>query len=281
MFNQITVIGLGLLGVSLAMGIRRHGIAKTIKLWARRKDTLEACRNHNWCSQCEEDITKSVVGSNLVVICTPVESIPEILDTIVPFLEDHTIVTDVGSVKGDICEKAEVAFANSSSYFMGSHPMAGSEKSGMKYATDKLFDDKTCVITPTSTNKEKIHMQLEKFWQLMHMDVITVSPQEHDEAVAYFSHLPHLISSSLAKTLHSKPNNWKKVSGNGLRDTTRIAEGDPGLWEQICFMNRKNLIYAIEELELTIEQVKKSLIENNKDELLSVLNKGSEFRKGL
>lgn len=196
-------------------------------------------------------------------------------------MEDHTIVTDVGSVKGDICEKAEVTFAHSSSYFMGSHPMAGSEKSGMKYATDKLFDHKTCVITPTSTNKEKIHMQLEKFWQSMHMDVITVSPQEHDEAVAYFSHLPHLISSSLAKTLHSKPNNWKKVSGNGLRDTTRIAEGDAVLWEQICFMNRKNLISAIEELELTIEQVKKSLIENNKDELLSVLNKGSEFRKGL
>ena len=137
------------------------------------------------------------------------------------------------------------------------------------------------MITPTTTNKEKIHKQLEKFWQLMHMDVITVSPQEHDEAVAYFSHLPHIISSSLAKTLHSKPNNWKKVSGNGLRDTTRIAEGDAGLWEQICFMNRKNLIYAIEELELTIEQVKKSLIENNKDELLSILNKGSEFRKGL
>jgi prephenate dehydrogenase len=281
MFNQITVIGIGLLGASLARGIRRHNIAKTVKLWARRKDTLEDCKMHDWCTVCEEDITKSVVGSNLVVICTPVESIPRILDEIAPFLDNHTIVTDVGSVKVDICERAKAVFENLTSSFIGSHPMAGSEKSGMKYATDNLFDNKTCVITPNYSNEEKVQNQVEHFWQSMQMDVITVSPQEHDEAVAYFSHLPHLISSSLAKTLYSKPNDWIKVSGNGLRDTTRIAEGDPSLWEQICFMNRKNLIHAIEEVESTIDQVKKSLIENDKDELLSVLNKGSEFRKGL
>ncbi len=278
MFNQITILGVGLLGASLAMGIRKHNLSKKIKLWARRKETLGNCKKEDWCDECEENIVKSVAGSDLIVVCTPVESIPEILNLIAPELQKDTIVTDVGSVKSLICNSAEECFENSLGFFIGSHPMAGSEKSGMTHASRNLFVGKTCVLTPLKSVPQIVQSKMQEFWEKLMMRTVIFSPEEHDKVVAYCSHLPHLVSTALAKTLHSLSDDFLAVSGNGLRDTTRIAEGDPDLWRQIVFMNQENISCAIEEFEFTIKQIKKSLI-NDSDELYSILSKGADFRK--
>ena len=281
MFKQITILGSGLLGASLAMAIHKGKVAKRIKVWARRKETLKDCASKAWCHTVEENIEKSVQGSDLVIICTPVDTIVEIIRKIGPHLEEESIVTDVGSVKNEICKDGIKALIDSKGYFIGSHPMAGSEKSGMEYAHEDLIKGKSCIITPFKETKLEFVQRLADFWKALHMDVHQFSPDEHDKAAAYFSHLPHLLASSLSRHLESQPSNWKQISGNGLRDTTRIAEGDPQLWVQILQMNKDKLLSALEDWETSLSEVKKIIKNDNRDDLYEFLTKGSNFRKEL
>ena len=279
MLNQISILGSGLLGASIGMAVKKFNVAKTVKIWARRMETLSVCQKMEWCNTVEANIEKSVTGSELVIICTPVNTIPEIISKISPFLEQGSIVTDVGSTKTEICEKGAETLNLSKGIFIGSHPMAGSEYSGMNYAKDDLLIGKSCIITPLPGISQEHIEKVSKFWTSLHMTVHQYSPQEHDRAVAYYSHLPHLIASCLCKQLEKHPVNWKEISGNGFKDTTRIAIGDPAIWEPIFQMNRKNLLDAIEDLEKTMGRIKEFINKEDKNEIISFLKSGSEFRK--
>ena len=281
MFNQITIIGIGLLGASLGMAVKKHKISKSIKVWARKETTLEKCSQKEWCDECESNLNRAVTGSEFVVVCTPVESIPSILEKISPFLANGCIVTDVGSVKGEICDSAVKIFENSSAYFVGSHPMAGSEKSGLEYADENLFKEKYCVVTPIGNEVDEVLKKTIEFWDRLLMKTVSFTPAEHDLAVSYCSHLPHLVASCLAKSLKDKEIKWLQIAGNGLRDTTRIAAGSPDLWKQIILMNKDNIIGSIEEFEKVIDEIKKSLVQGNSDQLISILEQGANFRKNL
>ena len=281
MFNQITIIGIGLLGASLGMAVKKHKISKYIKVWARKETTLEKCSQKEWCDECESNLDRAVTGSEFVVVCTPVESIPDILEKISPFLANGCIVTDVGSVKGKICDSAVKIFENSPGYFVGSHPMAGSEKSGLEYADENLFKEKYCVVTSIGNGLDEVLKRTIKFWDRLLMKTVPFTPAEHDLAVSYCSHLPHLVASCLAKSLKDKEKKWLQIAGNGLRDTTRIAEGSPDLWKQIILMNKDNIIGSIEEFEKVINEIKKSLVKCNSDQLISILEQGANFRKNL
>ena len=281
MFNQITIIGIGLLGASLGMAVKKHKISKNIKVWARKETTLEKCSQKEWCDECESNLDRAVTGSEFVVVCTPVESIPSILEKISPFLPNGCIVTDVGSVKGEICDSAVKIFENSSAYFVGSHPMAGSEKSGLEYADENLFKEKYCVVTPIGNEVDEVLKKTIEFWDRLLMKTVSFTPAEHDLAVSYCSHLPHLVASCLAKSLKDKEIKWLQIAGNGLRDTTRIAAGSPDLWKQIILMNKDNIIGSIEEFEKVIDEIKKSLVQGNSDQLISILEQGANFRKNL
>ena len=281
MFNQITIIGIGLLGASLGMAVKKHKISKNIKVWARKETTLEKCSQKEWCDECESNLNRAVTGSEFVVVCTPVESIPSILEKISPFLPNGCIVTDVGSVKGKICDSAVKIFENSSAYFVGSHPMAGSEKSGLEYADENLFKEKYCVVAPIGNEVDEVLKKTIEFWDRLLMKTVSFTPAEHDLAVSYCSHLPHLVASCLAKSLKDKEIKWLQIAGNGLRDTTRIAEGSPDLWKQIILMNKDNIIGSIEEFEKVIDEIKKSLVQGNSDQLISILEQGANFRKNL
>jgi prephenate dehydrogenase len=279
MLNQISILGSGLLGASIGMAVKKYNVAKTVKIWARRMETLSVCQKMEWCNTVEANIEKSVTGSELVIICTPVNTIPEIISKISPFLEQDSIVTDVGSTKTEICEKGAESLKLSKGIFIGSHPMAGSEYSGMNYAKDDLLIGKSCIVTPLPGISQEHIEKVSKFWTSLHMTVHQYSPQEHDRAVAYYSHLPHLLASCLCKQLEKHPVNWKEISGNGFKDTTRIAIGDPAIWEPIFQMNRKNLLDAIEDLEKTMCQIKAFINKEDKNEIISFLKSGSEFRK--
>lgn len=281
MFKQITILGSGLLGASLAMAIYKAQIAKTIKIWARRRETLNECESKIWCNSVEGNIEKSVQGSDLAIICTPVDTIVEIIRKISPFMEKDSIVTDVGSVKNEICLEGNKALIDSEGVFIGSHPMAGSEKAGMKFASEDLFKGKSCIITPLQGRQINHAQKIEEFWRSLEMIVYQFSPTEHDRAAAYFSHFPHLIASCLSNQLANQPKNWKKISGNGLRDTTRIAEGDPQLWQQIFQMNKKELLNALADWEDSLSEFKELLKNDNKKELYNFLEKGAKFREEL
>ncbi len=279
MLKQISILGSGLLGASIAMAVERHNAAKSVKIWARRKETLSACQTMKWCNSVEENIEKSVVGSELIIVCTPVNIIPDIVRRIAPFVEKNSIVTDVGSTKLDICSKGADALKTSNGLFIGSHPMAGSEQSGMEYAKQDLFDGKSCIVTPLPEVSREYVRKLNNFWTSLQMSVHEFSPTDHDKAVAYYSHLPHLLASCLCKQLGKLPPHWKEISGNGLKDTTRIAAGDAALWEPIFRMNKENLLDAIDDLEETVSAIKIFIEKEEKDEIISFLERGSEFRK--
>ena len=194
---------------------------------------------------------------------------------------EDTLLTDVGSVKKEICQAGATHGGKGTGTFIGSHPMAGSEKSGMKHAKADLFEGKTCIVTPSENTPESFLRPLCAFWEKIGMKVHLMNAEEHDRCVARVSHLPHLLASSLAHCLDGISENWDSLCGQGLRDTTRIAEGNPELWEQILLLNRSNLMDALEELERSVTQVKKHLAEEDGTAMREFLEAGVRYRKRL
>ena len=279
--EQVTIVGPGLLGASLAMALRNRDACERIVVWARNRERLADCSGLDWCDHAEENLAAAVSGSGLVVLCTPVESISSFIPEVMSHSSEDTLLTSVGSVKKEICQAGATHGGKGTGTFIGSHPMAGSEKSGMKHAKADLFEGKTCIVTPSENTPESFLRPLCAFWEKIGMKVHLMNAEEHDRCVARVSHLPHLLASSLAHCLDGISENWDSLCGQGLRDTTRIAEGSPELWEQILLLNRSNLMDALEELERSVTQVKKHLAEEDGTAMREFLEAGVRYRKRL
>lgn len=277
MFQQITILGPGLLGASLALALKERALCQRVHAWSRREETRTQAGQSSWCDTVFDDPARSCEGSDFVVICTPVQTIPPLLGEIAPVLSPETLVTDVGSTKSEICDRAREIGAN----FIGSHPMAGSERTGMSHARADLFEAAACILTPTTSTDPAQLARLRLLWEAIGMRVVTLSPEKHDEIVAHISHLPHLLASSLCGYLASKDASWKDLAGGGLRDTTRVAAGDPSLWQQILEQNREQVFQAIEGFQSELESLKVALQEKDATALTGLLNQGKRFRDTL
>lgn len=280
MFQQITIIGPGLLGASLALAVKSRGLAKRVHAWSRRAETRAQAMNASWCDATFETPQAAVEGSELVVVCTPVDTIAPLLETIAPSLGANAIVTDVGSTKSLICREAR-GVANGSLRFIGSHPMAGSEQTGMAHAREDLFEKAACILTPLEDAADTDIAQLRKLWEAIGMHVVSCSPEKHDEIVAHVSHLPHLLASSLCSYLADQDPAWQHLSGGGLRDTTRVASGDPTLWRQILEQNREEVIRAIDGFERELHSLKSALLNRDSLPLINHLERGKNYRDRL
>ncbi len=280
MFQQITILGPGLLGASLAMAARHHGLATRINAWSRRKETRVACAQQEWCDSVDETPELAVKESDLVVLCTPVETIPSLLRVISSHLKPDTLLTDVGSTKRHICESAPLALPQSA-HFVGSHPMAGSEQTGMAHARKNLFENAACFVTPLATTDTEATRRIVEFWKTIGTQVTKTDPAQHDAIVAHVSHLPHLLASTLCTYLHEKPTAWAKASGNGLKDTTRIASGDAELWRQILEENREEVLTAVNGFKNQLTDIESALLSRDSGALKSSLTTGKAFRDQL
>lgn len=280
MFEQMTILGPGLLGASLAMAVKDRGLAKSVHTWSRRAETRTKCSGTDYFDAIFETAADACVGSDFVVICTPVETIAPLISDIQESLDEGTLLTDVGSTKSLICQTATTAVPKNVT-FIGSHPMAGSERSGLDNADLNLFQSATCLVTPLQNTPPDKLAQLIAFWEAMEMKIATVSPEKHDEIVAHISHLPHLLASTLCSVLASKEACWGKFSGRGLKDSTRVASGDPMLWKQILEQNREEVIRAINSLEDELNQLKTALLNQETQHLVSILERGKTYRDQL
>ena len=281
MFQQITILGPGLLGASLAMAAKAEGLAMRVHTWSRRAETRKQSLEADWCDAVFDSPEAAVQGSELVVICTPVETIVPLLVKIAGHLKPTTLITDVGSTKAKICKEAACALTSDGPVFIGSHPMAGSERTGMANARVDLFQDACCMITPLHDTPEKAVEQLSAFWEALQMRLTTVSPAQHDEIVAHVSHLPHLLASSLCSYLGHKDAAWANCAGPGLRDNTRIAAGDPYLWQQILQQNRQEILRAIAGFENELDQFKNALLSEDTQAITQKLTQGKHYRDQL
>ena len=281
MFKQVTIMGPGLLGASLVLAVKKKLLAEKIVVWARSENTAKNALEKLPVDQVERNPSVSVRGSQLVVLCTPVETITSILNSIIDDLDESCIVTDVGSVKSEICKNAENLFKKSKSSFIGSHPMAGSEKAGMDHANENLFSSRTCIITPNDKPDSEQLKKLTLFWEYLGMKSILMNPQEHDAKLSQLSHLPHLVSSVLAHSLHDKIDEAPMLCGQGLRDTVRIAGGSPELWAGIIEQNKINILESVEKFEESLQTIRNLISHNDFNGLQEFLKQGSVFQNNL
>lgn len=280
MIDRITIIGPGLLGASLAIAIKRHHLSRKVRFWGRNLQKLSHCLQQDWCDEIDPEISRAVQESDLIVLCTPVNHICRTLASIAPHLSKDSIVTDVGSTKAKICN-----FADSlglASQFIGSHPMAGSDKSGYQNACPNLYEDRSCILTPTSKSSDKNLEFIKNFWSSLGMKLGIFSPETHDKVVASVSHLPHLVSTAICHEMNdSVEKDWLPFSGQGLWDTTRIAGGDPKMWQDIIDQNRPEILKKIQAFKHHFSKLEDIIVHKDEEAAFLFLQQGQIFRKSL
>jgi cyclohexadieny/prephenate dehydrogenase len=239
-FERVAVIGLGLLGGSVAGAARARGVAKCVVGVSRGRDTAAAAVAAGLADEGTAELAAGVAGADLVVLCTPVFAMAETLRRAAPHLARGALVTDVGSVKGRLVETLPGLLAPGACY-VGAHPMAGSHRTGLRHARADLFEGAACVLTPTAATPPAALARVRGFWAALGARLVERDPAAHDAEVAWVSHLPHAVAFAYAASLAAAPANAFALKGAGFRDFTRIAASDPELWADILATNAKAL----------------------------------------
>jgi len=246
-WKKITIVGVGLLGGSLGLAIKRRRLAAEVAGYVRRAATGRECERVGALDYATTDLLAAVSGADLVILCTPLAQMQPLVKPVLPALKRGAIVTDVGSVKGSVVKELESLVAKAGAHFVGSHPMAGSEKTGVSAAREDLFNGAACVTTPTKRTNTAALRKVEQFWKAMGCRMLRLSPVEHDQLVSRSSHLPQLVAATLARLVLSpkSPRAQSALCAGGFRDTTRIASGSPEMWRDIALANRTQLDRAL------------------------------------
>lgn len=280
MFNKITIVGMGLMGGSLAMACRQRGLAGKVVAVVRRPSAVQEVRNHDAADEVFLDISDGVASADLVVMATPVESIPGLARQCRAALRRRCIVTDVGSVKQSLVSRMERLLA-STCHYVGAHPMAGSEKSGIDIASPALFEGAACILTPTKNSSPTAVRKVRKFWEALGCRVVHLNPRQHDLSIALVSHLPHVAASCLVNALargSPDPLSTVKLAGKGFKDTTRIAAASPNLWAGICIENRGAVLRSLESFSHEISEFATLLKNKDRQGLQAFFQKANQLK---
>jgi prephenate dehydrogenase len=242
-WNKITLVGVGLLGGSLGLALRKRKLAKLVAGYVRRETSINDCERAGVTDFATTDLLAAVSAADLIVLCTPLAQMKPLVRQMLPALKRGAIVTDVGSVKASVVTDVETLIHRAGAHFVGSHPMAGGEKQGVLAARADLFDNAVCVVTPTRKTNAPALRKVEALWRDVGARLLRTTPEAHDEFVSRSSHLPHLLAATLANlVLDPKlPKEQAVLCATGFRDTTRIASGSPEMWRDIALTNRKYL----------------------------------------
>ncbi|MCX6933595.1 MAG: prephenate dehydrogenase/arogenate dehydrogenase family protein [Verrucomicrobia bacterium] len=278
MLPQLTILAPGLLGASVARAARARGVATRIVLWSRRPETRLALTGQPWCDAVADSPAAAVAAATLVVIAAPVDQIVALAKQVAPHLAPDAVVTDVGSVKAEISRLGAIALGERGQ-FVGSHPMAGSEKTGWEHGTAELFERRTCFVTPLPTTSPAATERIVRFWHDLGGEAVTIDPDRHDEIVAHISHLPQVLASTLCAFLASRDSSWRNYAGGGLRDTTRIAGSDPQLWRTILEQNRDEVLRALRAYEDELHSFRSALSNRDYPAVIAHLERGQSYRR--
>jgi prephenate dehydrogenase len=279
----MTVIGVGLIGGSLALAAKRAKLVKQVVGYSKRRGDLYKAVATGVLDRYCLNLSKAVQEADLVVLATPVGVLEAMARAISPHLKAGAIVTDVGSVKGLLVSKMEACLPNGT-FFVGGHPIAGSEKSGVLASLPTLFDRSVAILTPTPHTDRKALVKVAQFWKGMGTSVVEMDPIKHDQTMAVVSHLPHLLAYGLMELFYHPRVTMKPLSfsAGSLRDFTRVAESSPELWSQIFQLNKTAVIETIDLYQETLEKMKKAILASEKgsgDDLLKILGRAKEVRK--
>jgi len=276
--DTLVIVGVGLLGGSLARAVRQRDVARRLVGIDRAESHRRRAVELGLVDQAVADLAdEAAAGADMVVACTPVDCIAAPLIEAARRCRPDALLTDVGSTKAGIVRAVEDALPPDR-LFVGGHPLAGSEKCGPEHADGGLFDGRLVILTPTPRTRPEALERATGFWQALGARVRIMTPEEHDRAVALTSHLPHVVASALAAVL---PGSLCELAASGFRDTTRLASSDPRLWTAICSHNREFLLEALELFEGKLEEFRRALSRDDAARLFELLEEGKRARGGL
>ncbi len=276
-FRKVAIIGVGLIGGSLGKAIKKHQLAREVIGFSRRRETLAAAVQAQAIDHGSLDLKKAVLNADLVVLATPVRAVEEIMRQIEPDLKKGVLVMDVGSTKAGIVASAQAVLSNGA-MFVGAHPLAGSEKRGIEFADENLFAGSTCILTPVETTNRGAVERVKRLWASVGAAVKIMDPEEHDRTLAYVSHLPHVIAYALMQTI---PSEFLPYGATGLKDTTRIAASSPEVWQDICLVNSRNMLDAMDAFVEHFSTMRRAMGESDDKVLLEQFQAAQKKREGL
>ena len=248
---RVAIVGPGLLGGSIALAVRARGLG-SVAIWARRAEAAEAALRDGFAEVASTELREVVEGADVVVLCTPVGAMPALAREIAPLVKADALITDVGSVKAALVAEIAPIFRGR---FVGSHPMAGSEQTGMQAARAGLFEGAVCIVTPEAASLPETVAAVGEFWTSLGCRVRQLSPVEHDEVVALISHLPHLLAATLVNTVADRNAAAFGYAGPGFRDTTRVAGGAPEMWAEILTANRESVLKSADAMIESLREI--------------------------
>lgn len=273
----LVVVGVGLIGGSVGLAARRSGRFGPVVGVGRDAAALERARQLSCIDEATTELKSAAARADLIVFCTPVDRIAAQILIAAPNCRPGTLITDAGSTKAEIVAAVESKLP-SQILFVGSHPLAGSEKTGAQNARADLFDGRLTVITPTVNTPAAAPERAEAFWRALGSRVQSMSPDLHDERLAMTSHLPHLAAAALAGIL---PEALKELTASGFRDTTRLAASDPDLWTAIFRQNGRNVAKALDVFQQRLNRFKSTLLTDDFATLQQMLTEAKKVRDDL
>ncbi len=276
-WDTVAIVGVGLIGGSIGLAIRKQGIAHRVVGIGRNQHSLRKATRAGAISSATTDLARGVADADLVVVCTPVRAIAQHVEQTAAACPRGALITDAGSTKAAIVARLDGQM-NRGVRFVGSHPMAGSEKRGPENASAELFEGCVAVVTPSRHTSRRDRRAVADFWTALGARVVEMTPQAHDRVVALISHLPHLAASALAAAVGRK---YFPLAGGGLRDTTRVADGDPELWTQILLENRQNVLTALRSFDSAVDSLRDALERQDATQLRRALSKAKRNRDAL
>jgi prephenate dehydrogenase len=279
-FHKVTILGVGLIGASFALAMKKHGLCSEIIGCGRREENLRRAQEKQMIDSFETDPLRACDGSDLVVLATPVGSFLDLVKKMRGSLKKGALVTDVGSVKGNLVHDIDAQMPPGVC-FVGGHPIAGSDRSGIDTAAADLFRGALCIITPTEkTDKDALEAVI-GIWTAFGSKIKHINPDEHDRIYAAVSHLPHLIAYELVNAVGDMESSYLAFSGQGFKDATRIALSSPELWKDICLLNRENLIESIEILKSNLDRASRYLRASDSEALVEDFRRARTLREGI
>lgn len=275
-FNKTAILGVGLIGASLAMAMKKSGLCKYVVGYGRTPTNLKKAMKRKIIDSYSLDPKEACKDADLVVLATPPSLFIPLIKKIKPTLKKGSIVIDVGSIKGFV-HKMETLMPEGV-YFIGCHPIAGSSQRGIDFAREDLFKDALLIITKTpKTDKSALNV-VKALWRSLGSRPIIMSPSKHDRVYGIISHMPHLISYALVNTVADIGKTYLKFSGQGFKDTTRIAGSPSELWADILMLNKRNILKSIDAFKNSLERLSLCLKKGNKDSLMKELFKAQKLR---
>jgi cyclohexadieny/prephenate dehydrogenase len=283
-FEKVCIVGLGLIGGSIGLAIKRSNISNQITGYARSNSTLERAIDLGLVDSVKDNLKDAVNNSDLVILATPLSTFRELVEEMSPFLKKGCIITDTGSAKLTVIEDLKDILPNGVEFVPG-HPIAGTEESGPDAGFAELFDNRWCILTPTEDNSSNAVDLVKGFWESIGSKVEIMDPMHHDKVLAITSHIPHLIAFNIVGTANNLANVTEKevvkYSAGGFRDFTRIAASDPKMWSDIFTYNSDAVLEMLDLFSNDLAKLKAAVIKKDSDLLFSNFEKTREVRKNI